>query len=104
MIYFIILKREANDLQWSAVSGLCLCFSGQLLPYVNVHVCTRLYSQCLPCLTASVGCNWQSTGKDSSFQLMLETAAVAQGSRIQTMGLSLKVGKDIVSVADAQQV
>lgn len=72
--------------------------------YVNVHVCTKTYSQCLPCLPASVGCNWQGTGEDNSFQLMLETAAVAQGSGIQTMGLSLKTGKDILSVADAQQV
>lgn len=33
---------------------------------------------------------------------MLETEAVAQGSGIP--GLALKVGKDVVSVADAQQV
>lgn len=70
--------------------------------YVNVHVCIRTYSQCLPCLPASVSCNWQSTGEDNSFQVMLETEAVAQGSGIP--GLALKVGKDVVSVADAERV
>lgn len=70
--------------------------------YVNVHVCIRTHSWCLPCLSASVGCNWQGTGEDNSFQLILETEAVAQRSGIP--GLALKVGRDVVSVADAQRV
>lgn len=99
MIYFIILKREVNDLDWSTVSDVCLCFLGQLCALCE---CPYLHSQYLPCLSASVGCNWQSTGEDNSFQLILETEAVAQGSGI--LGLALKVGIDVVSVADAQRV